>query len=92
MIMYSLLFADDGIERPVDVLKCQQTKPLLAQACTLECSWDCSVSLWSAWSECQDLECDKANIRKRRADDKTGTHYNIFVACIYSFCEMQIKS
>ncbi|BFZ22563.1 hypothetical protein BsWGS_25602 [Bradybaena similaris] len=66
---------DDGVERPVDVVKCQQTKPLLTQSCTLECSWDCSVSLWSVWSDCQDLECDKANIRKRRADEKTGKRF-----------------
>uniref|UniRef100_A0A2C9LDW3 Spondin-like TSP1 domain-containing protein n=1 Tax=Biomphalaria glabrata TaxID=6526 RepID=A0A2C9LDW3_BIOGL len=61
---------DDGVERPVEEDHCMfQYKPSVAASCTIECNYDCSVSQWSAWSTCQDIECEISSIRQRRAEE-----------------------
>ncbi|KAI8778137.1 thrombospondin type-1 domain-containing protein 7A, partial [Biomphalaria glabrata] len=67
---------DDGVERPVEEDHCMfQYKPSVAASCTIECNYDCSVSQWSAWSTCQDIECEISSIRQRRAEEIIGKRF-----------------
>ncbi|XP_012942824.1 thrombospondin type-1 domain-containing protein 7A [Aplysia californica] len=66
---------DDGVERPVEESLCPQPKPLVAQSCTMECNWDCSVSQWSAWSTCQSSDCDRQGLRRKRVESQYGQRF-----------------
>ncbi|CAL1528376.1 unnamed protein product, partial [Lymnaea stagnalis] len=41
----------------------------------MECNWDCSVSQWSAWSVCQDGDCEMTNVRRKRTEVLLGKKF-----------------
>ncbi|XP_048238540.1 thrombospondin type-1 domain-containing protein 7A-like isoform X1 [Haliotis rufescens] len=66
---------EEGLERPVSDVRCDTDKrPLISQRCHVECNWHCSVSQWTAWSQCEDRSCDD-NGKKRQLPDITGKRY-----------------
>ncbi|XP_033731850.1 thrombospondin type-1 domain-containing protein 7A-like isoform X2 [Pecten maximus] len=64
----------DGQQKPVDDSKCLEDRPLTSQTCRADCHWDCTVSLWSMWSDCKVTDCEQY-ARKRRANLNTGQRY-----------------
>ncbi|KAK3106621.1 hypothetical protein FSP39_023848, partial [Pinctada imbricata] len=64
----------DGVKKPVDDSRCSGKRPVTSQTCRAECDWDCTVTLWTSWSDCKVTDCD-SYARKRRANKKTGQRY-----------------
>ncbi|CAG5115297.1 unnamed protein product, partial [Candidula unifasciata] len=66
---------DDGTERPVEEASCPVPKPVVAQSCTMECNWDCSVSQWSGWTACHETNCDRSDLVKRETTLPLGRRF-----------------
>ncbi|XP_052094228.1 thrombospondin type-1 domain-containing protein 7B-like isoform X2 [Mytilus californianus] len=65
---------ESGDQKPVDDSLCTSPRPTISQLCSADCDWDCTVSLWSQWSDCTVTECE-AYARKRRNNQKTGQRF-----------------
>ncbi|XP_061179700.1 thrombospondin type-1 domain-containing protein 7A-like [Saccostrea echinata] len=64
-----------GKQTPVDESECSPDKrPLTSQTCPTQCKTDCTVSVWSRWSECKVTDCEMY-ARRRRNNKKTGQRY-----------------
>ncbi|KAL3836955.1 hypothetical protein ACJMK2_022357 [Sinanodonta woodiana] len=65
---------DDGHLKPVPESKCPTERPLTSQVCSAQCKIDCTVSQWTAWSECKVTDCE-LYVRRRRTNEGTGQRY-----------------
>lgn len=63
---------ENGKQTPVDESECSPEKrPLTSRTCPTQCKTDCTVSIWSQWSQCKVTDCD-SYVRRRRNNKKTG--------------------
>lgn len=60
---------------------CGSQKPPASRDCTLPCTRDCVLSMWSHWSNCEE-ECSKASVNGI-SKQLPSYSYNIFVLTIH---------